>query len=56
MRHAGSTRGPDPAVVARLLFGTINSITEWYTPEGPLSPDALADTILTLALEGLTPR
>jgi AcrR family transcriptional regulator len=56
-RDEGSLRADvDPAVVARLLFGMINSITEWYAPAGPLSPDALADTILTLALDGLTPR
>ncbi|HEY8282644.1 MAG TPA: TetR/AcrR family transcriptional regulator [Leifsonia sp.] len=56
-RDEGSLRADvDPAVVSRLLFGMINSITEWYAPAGPLSPDALADTILTLALEGLTPR
>jgi AcrR family transcriptional regulator len=40
----------DPAVVARLLFGMINSLTEWYDPHGPLGPDELADTILALAL------
>ncbi|WP_025158430.1 TetR/AcrR family transcriptional regulator [Leifsonia aquatica] len=40
----------DPVVVARLLFGTINSLTEWYDPEGPVTPDTLADTILAFAL------
>jgi len=56
-RDEGSLRADaDPAVVSRLLFGMINSVSEWYAPAGPLSPDALADTILTLALEGLTPR
>lgn len=40
----------DPVVVARLLFGTINSLTEWYDPDGPVTPDALADTILAFAL------
>ncbi|MGH1525912.1 TetR/AcrR family transcriptional regulator [Leifsonia sp. L25] len=50
-RDEGSLRvDADPAVVARLLFGMINSLTEWYDPAGPVSPDALADTILALAL------
>ncbi|SEA61619.1 TetR/AcrR family transcriptional regulator [Leifsonia sp. 21MFCrub1.1] len=50
-RAEGSLRtDADPAVVARLLFGMINSLTEWYTPAGPLTPDDLADTILALAL------
>lgn len=40
----------DPVVLARLLFGTINSLTEWYDPDGPVTPDAVADTILAFAL------
>jgi len=40
----------DPVVVARLLFGTINSLTEWYDPAGPVPPDTLADVILAFAL------
>ena len=27
----------DPAVISRLLFGTVNSLTEWYRPGGDLS-------------------
>ncbi|MEN2736873.1 TetR/AcrR family transcriptional regulator [Microbacterium sp. X-17] len=50
-RDEGSLRvDADPAVVARLLFGMINSLTEWYDPTGPVPPDALADTILALAI------
>ena len=29
----------DPAVTSRLLFGTVNSLTEWYRPDGGLTPD-----------------
>lgn len=44
----------DPAVVARLLSGTVNSLTEWYRPgHGSLSADALADTVLSSSLAGL---
>jgi AcrR family transcriptional regulator len=50
-RDEGSLRvDADPAVVARLLFGMINSLTEWYDPAGPVPPAELADTILALAL------
>ncbi len=50
-RDEGALRADaDPAVVARLLFGMINSLTEWYDPAGALTPDDLADTILALAL------
>jgi len=50
-RTEGALRADgDPAVVARLLFGMINSLTEWYDPAGAVTPDELADTILALAL------
>jgi hypothetical protein len=31
----------------------INSIVEWYRPDGPESPADLAADILTIALDGL---
>jgi AcrR family transcriptional regulator len=40
----------------RLLFGMINSIVEWYKPGGALTPDQLADDVITVAFEGLHPR
>ncbi|MFF1573248.1 TetR/AcrR family transcriptional regulator [Leifsonia sp. NPDC058292] len=53
-RNEGSLRADvDPAIVTRLLFGMINSIVEWYRPDGPETPAQLADDILTIALDGL---
>jgi AcrR family transcriptional regulator len=50
----GSVRGDvPPGVVARLLFGTVNSLTEWYRPDGPLTGDELADAVVTTAFSGL---
>ena len=43
----------DPAVTSRLLFGTVNSLTEWYRPGGELSPDALADAVVATTFDGL---
>lgn len=43
----------DPRTVTRLLFGTINSIVEWYKPGGSLSPEKLADDVITMAFNGL---
>ena len=44
----------DPTLVARLLSGTVNSLTEWYRPgRGALSPDELADAVLSSSLAGL---
>jgi AcrR family transcriptional regulator len=43
----------DPAVTSRLLFGTVNSLTEWYRPDGDLTPDELADALVTTTFAGL---
>ena len=43
----------DPALTSRLLFGTVNSLTEWYRPGGDLSPDDLADGLVTTLFSGL---
>jgi AcrR family transcriptional regulator len=43
----------DPAVISRLLFGTVNSLTEWYRPGGGLSADDLADAVVATTFDGL---
>lgn len=43
----------DPAVATRLVFGMVNSLTEWYRPGGPLDADEIAATVLATALDGL---
>jgi AcrR family transcriptional regulator len=43
----------DPAVTSRLLFGTVNSLTEWYRPGRGLDADALADALVTTTFRGL---
>src|SRR5580692_11500636 len=46
----------DPKLAARLLFGTVNSIVEWYRPGSSTSPDALADGVCAIAFDGLRVR
>ncbi|HYH34333.1 MAG TPA: TetR/AcrR family transcriptional regulator [Nocardioides sp.] len=55
--EAGDVR-PDvpPAVTSRLLFGAVNSLTEWYRPDGDLSADDLADALVATTFEGLRAR
>jgi AcrR family transcriptional regulator len=57
-RDEGSLRHDiEPGIVARLLFGMINSIVEWYRPGGPVDAATLADDVLAVALDGLrTPK
>jgi AcrR family transcriptional regulator len=43
----------DPAVIARLLFGLVNSIVEWYRPLGPADDAALVDAVAAVAFDGL---
>lgn len=45
--------GADPAVTARLLFGTVNSLIEWYRPQGGLGPADLAEAVATTMFDGL---
>lgn len=42
----------DPAVTARLLFGMVNSLTEWLKP-GRNSAAELADVVAAVAFDGL---
>ncbi|MET7996673.1 TetR/AcrR family transcriptional regulator [Amycolatopsis sp. NPDC005232] len=43
----------DPAVAARLLFGTVNSLIEWYRPRRGSSGEELADAVCKMAFDGL---
>jgi AcrR family transcriptional regulator len=52
-REGGVRPDVDPAVTSRLLFGTVNSLTEWYRPGGGLSADALADALVATTFDGL---
>ncbi len=46
----------DPAVTSRLLFGTVNSLSEWYRPDGDLAVDDLADAVVATTFQGLRAR
>jgi AcrR family transcriptional regulator len=43
----------EAGLVARLLFGMVNSIVEWYRREGRLGPDDIARAIESIAFSGL---
>lgn len=46
----------DPAVASRLLFGMVNSLTEWYRVRGGLRAEQLADAVCAVAFDGLRQR
>ena len=45
--------GLDPVVTARLLFGTVNSLTEWLKPGQRHDAAALADATAAMVFDGL---
>ncbi len=56
-QRAGDLRRDlDPRLATRLLFGMLNSITEWYRPEGELSAAGIAEAVFKIAFEGLAAR
>ena len=42
-----------PGLITRLLFGMVNSITEWYRPSYPVDPNTIAEAVTTMAFQGL---
>jgi AcrR family transcriptional regulator len=47
--------GPDvdPGLTSRLIFGTVNSLIEWYRPTRTLGADELADAVIKMIFDGL---
>ena len=55
----GAARGDlDPALASRLIFGTVNSVVEWYRPHrGPAGGSTeLADAVVAIVFDGLRAR
>jgi AcrR family transcriptional regulator len=52
-REGGLRADIDPRLATRLLFGMLNSITEWYRPEGELGAAAIAEAVYRMTFEGL---
>ena len=53
-RDEGDLRADvDPALIARLLYGMINSVTEWYRPRDGGGSADLAGAIVAVAFDGL---
>lgn len=46
----------DPWLAARYSFGIVNSLVEWYQPDGQISPEDLAESVLLFVRTGLGVR
>jgi AcrR family transcriptional regulator len=42
-----------PELVSRLIFGMVNSLVEWFRPDGEMTAAAVADAITAIAFDGL---
>jgi AcrR family transcriptional regulator len=43
----------EPRLATRLLFGMMNSVTEWYRPGGGLDAPDVAEAVFRIAFEGM---
>lgn len=48
--------GVDPKLAAMAIFGMLNWIATWWRPDGPSTPEQVADEFTDLALSGLATR
>ena len=56
-RDEGSLRADiDALTTTRLIYGTVNSLIEWYRPDGPISPQDMADDVIRVLFGGLDAR
>ncbi|WMY79258.1 TetR/AcrR family transcriptional regulator [Citricoccus sp. I39-566] len=46
----------EPRTTTRLMFGMINSLVEWYRPDGPASPAQVEETAIAMIVDGLRAR
>ncbi|MGW1085050.1 TetR/AcrR family transcriptional regulator [Streptomyces sp. NPDC002596] len=44
----------DPHLASRLLLGSVNSLIEWYRPDGDLPMTTLADSLTAVLFDGLS--
>lgn len=52
-QKAGIFRRGDPNVLATFILGSITVLTEWYRPGGRLSPEEVAEEMVSFVLSGV---
>lgn len=46
----------EPRTTTRLMFGMINSLVEWYRPDGPATPEQVEENAIAMIVDGLRAR
>ena len=54
--HAGDLRPVDPRMASIAVLSLCNWFTQWYRPDGPMTPGEIADVFTSLYLDGLRTR
>lgn len=55
MREGAVTSALDPSLTTRLIFGLVNSVSEWYRPERALDSPDIPKAVVALVMNGLAP-
>jgi len=53
---SGTFAPGDPKLLAFVLFGAVNWIPRWYSPDGPASSQTIADAFADFFVTGLSPQ
>ena len=53
---AGTLRGVDPRLASIAVLSLCNWFTQWYRPDGPMTPEEIAGVLSSLYLDGLRVR
>ncbi|MDQ3735737.1 MAG: TetR/AcrR family transcriptional regulator [Actinomycetota bacterium] len=48
------TSGLDPVLTTKLIFGLVNSLSEWYRPERGMESSDIPEAVVALVMRGLT--
>lgn len=56
MKEGAMTSAVDPGLTTRLIFGLVNSVSEWYRPERGAQSADIPDAVVALVMQGLAPN
>lgn len=55
LEERSATKALDPRLTTRLIFGLVNSVSEWYRPERAMETPDIPDAVVALVMDGLVP-
>ena len=56
LQDGAVARELDAALTTRLIFGLVNSVSEWYQPERGIDVSEVPDAVVSLVMRGLAPH